>query len=641
MCGISGILSLDGRPINNLGSKIDLMTKLLNHRGPDQSGTFISEKKNFGLSNNRLSIVSPKEILKLPYSKNNNDFLSFNGEIYNYLDLRGELIKEGINFQTSTDTEVLYEYLKKNNQTNFNKINGMWSFAFYNQKKNELLLSRDLLGERHLFYTIENNQLIFSSEVKPIISVTESHNEIDFESLITSWKFNSTKPGNTLLKNIFRLRAGSNLNFSNGKIKISQFQKFELEKWLKYFKTSPSDESVIENFEKIFIKEIKLRLPNDVPYFTGLSGGIDSSTLAYFISKTKKNNIQSIFGISSSDQEKKINKFISEVENSYNLAKRFNFNHSHVYLNEKNAIDNLKFVASNCFDGCVDPGVANFAGLSKYLNEKNSKVVIFSDGPDEFLGGYLTDIDAHKIDKIMGPGKPFQFLKYLSKFEFGKKILVKLLNLKKNKEFEFSYKPFYTRVNHLVSPNTFLKKIINNFDNLKLYDYGLLDQHYEDTSKNLDFSQLRALIYASKTLPDMFNLRLDKAFMQHSIETRLPFQSVELAEFFIAMPSHYRFGKNFGKYFLRNYVSKKISSKIANRPKQGMGNYLWSKSDIYKALNFEETIMSSDFFNHYPFKKNVKKILLDKKTHPGNKWTAYALIKTYENLRKINENKKI
>ena len=135
MCGISGILSLDGRPINNLGSKIDLMTKLLNHRGPDQSGTFISEKKNFGLSNNRLSIVSPKEILKLPYSKNNNDFLSFNGEIYNYLDLKGELIKEGINFQTSTDTEVLYEYLKKNNQTNFNKINGMWSFAFYNQKK--------------------------------------------------------------------------------------------------------------------------------------------------------------------------------------------------------------------------------------------------------------------------------------------------------------------------------------------------------------------------------------------------------------------------------------------------------------------------------------------------------------------------
>ena len=146
------------------------------------------------------------------------------------------------------------------------------------------------------------------------------------------------KQGYTLLKNIFRLRAGSNLYFSNGKIKISQFQKFELDKWLKYFKTSPSAESVIENFEKIFIKEIKLRLPNDVPYFAGLSGGIDSSTLAYFISKTKKNNIQSIFGISSSDQEKKITKFISEVENSNNLAKRFNFNHSHVYLNEKNAI---------------------------------------------------------------------------------------------------------------------------------------------------------------------------------------------------------------------------------------------------------------------------------------------------------------
>ena len=157
MCGISGILSLNGQPIENLQNKIKLMTKLLHHRGPDQEGFFISQNKNFGLSNNRLSIVSPKEFIDLPFSKNKNEFLSFNGEIYNYKSLRENLKNKGINFITSTDTEVLYEFLINYKFENFEKINGMWSFAFYNENKNELLLSRDLLGERHLFYTIDSN----------------------------------------------------------------------------------------------------------------------------------------------------------------------------------------------------------------------------------------------------------------------------------------------------------------------------------------------------------------------------------------------------------------------------------------------------------------------------------------------------
>ena len=112
MCGISGILSLNGKPIKDLKNRIQLMTRLLHHRGPDQEGMFISQKQTFGLSNNRLSIVSPKEIIELPFTKNKNEFLSFNGEIYNFISLKDELKKKGIDFITSTDTEVLYEFLR-------------------------------------------------------------------------------------------------------------------------------------------------------------------------------------------------------------------------------------------------------------------------------------------------------------------------------------------------------------------------------------------------------------------------------------------------------------------------------------------------------------------------------------------------
>ena len=637
MCGISGILSLNGKPIDNLDNKISLMTKLLHHRGPDQEGTFISSDKKFGLSNNRLSIVSPRENINLPFSKNNNQFLSYNGEIYNYLDLRENLKNKGINFETSTDTEVLYEYLINYNFEKLEKMNGMWSFAFYDKKKNELLLSRDLLGERHLFYTITNDQLIFSSEIKPIISVTENSNEMNFDSIVTSWKFTSCSPGETLLKNIYRLRPGTNLLFKNGSIKINRFQKLHPEKWFNFFSKNPNIFEVEEKFEEIFSEEIEIRIPNEVDYFTALSGGIDSSILAYFISKIKKKNVQTIFGVSSSSQKKKLNNYISELDASYHVARKFNLSHSHIYLNSNDAVDELKLAASNCFDGCIDSGVANFSGLSKHLKRMNSKVMLFSEGPDEFLGGYLADVDANKIDNLMSPGKSFYFLNYFKKNNYGRKFLSRLLNLKKNKEFEFSYKPFYTRVNHLVSPNSFLKTIIEKYDSSKLFDYGRLDPIYNDIKDKMDFSQIRALNYASKTLPDMFNLRLDRAFMQHSIEARLPFQSVRLAEFMIAMPSKFRFHEEYGKFFLRNYATKKIDKSIANRPKRGMGDYLWKNQNIYKTLNIEDTIEGTDFFRNYQFKKDIKKILLDDKTHPANKWSAYSLIKTNESLKEINK----
>ena len=136
----------------------------------------------------------------------------------------------------------------------------------------------------------------------------------------------------------------------------------------------------------------------------------------------------------------------------------------------------------------------------------------------------------------------------------------------------------------------------------------------------------------------MFNLRTDKSFMEHSIEARLPFQAISLVEFFIAMPKEYRFKKNLGKYYLRRYI-KKIENTLARSPKIGMGDALWQIKSIKEFLNMEDTIKKTKFFDFFPFKKNVKKILLDKKTHPGNLWSAYALINTFDELDRINKQK--
>ena len=638
MCGISGIISLDGSPIKSLEKRLELMTKNLHHRGPDQSGIYYSAKKNFGLSNNRLSIVSPKENVVLPFTKDKKNYLSFNGEIYNYKEIRNLLEKNSVTFNTGTDTEVLYEFLNQFNDKNLDKLNGMWSFAYYNEERHELLLSRDLLGEKHLFYTIEENELIFCSEPKPIIMASLKKHTLDFDSIVTSWKFNSCAPGKTLVKNLNRLKPGNNLIFTDKNIHLKKFQKLNLQKWLDFFNRKPSISKIDEEFEKLLHYEINLRLPKEVIFSTPLSGGIDSTILVNVIKKTVK-NLKTFYAISNKEQyelKDRDRNEMTEVSLSEYLSKKLNTEHDLVQLNDNFSGEELYQASINCFDGCIDFGVVNYSMVSRYVYQKSGKVIMFAEGPDELLGGYQADIDSNKIDNIFFKRK---YLSFLLKSKLVKKLVIKLLKLKKNIEFEFNYDPFYTRVNHLVSPNKFLDSIVENLDLNKFYDYGVIDQDYKDVSAQLDNSQKRALIYATKTLPDMFNLRTDKGFMKYSVEVRLPFQAISLVEFLIAMPKKFRFKKNLGKYYLRKYVEKNIDELTSKARKQGMGSALWREKENMNFLNMKETINQTNFFSFFPFKKNVKEILLSKKTHPANLWTAYALINTFNELNKINEKK--
>lgn len=637
MCGISGIFSLDGSQIKSLDKRLELMTNNLNHRGPDKSGIYCSQNKNFGLSNNRLSIVAPKEDIILPYTKDNKNYLSFNGEIYNFKDIKNSLKENDVNFLTNTDTEVLYEFLKKFKFENLNQLNGMWAFAYYNEEAHELTLSRDLLGERHIFYIIEDNELIFCSEPKPILLASLKEHQLDFDSIVNSWKFNSSAPKKTLVKDLFRLQPGTNLFIKNKNVSFTKFQKLKPEKWLDFFNKKPPLKEVDKVFENLLLSEVSQRIPEEILFSTPLSGGIDSTILVEFIKKKRK-NLKTFYALSSSNQlktEGNESGQMSEVSFSKYLSSKLETEHDITEINNKSSGEKLKDASKNCFDGCIDSGVVNYSMVSKYLSEKNNKVIMFAEGPDELLGGYLADIDANKIDSFFFKKK---YLLFFLKNKMIKKLVIKLLKLKKNVEFEFKYNPFYTRVNHSVCPNEFLNKIIDNFDLNKTYDYGLLDDEYKKISLNLDNSQKRALIYASKTLPDMFNLRTDKSFMQHSIEARLPFQAISLVEFFIAMPKEYRFKKNLGKYYLRRYI-KKIENTLASSPKIGMGESLWRIKSNREFLNMEDTIRKTKFFDHFPFKKNIKETLLDEKTHPGNLWSAYALINTFDELEKINKQK--
>lgn len=170
MCGICGIFSFKNKPIKDLKKKISEMTSLLRHRGPDQEGVFISDDNLCALGNTRLAVVDPNCRISLPIkSYDNKNIITFNGEIYNHNSLRKFLKEKRCGFRTKTDTEVLLNGLILENESFLSKLDGMWAFGFYNQKKKKLILSRDLLGERHLFFSIKDGIVYFASEPLPII----------------------------------------------------------------------------------------------------------------------------------------------------------------------------------------------------------------------------------------------------------------------------------------------------------------------------------------------------------------------------------------------------------------------------------------------------------------------------------------
>ena len=220
--------------------------------------------------------------------------------------------------------------------------------------------------------------------------------------------------------------------------------------------------------------EIDLRLPKDVDYYTTLSGDIDSSVLAYFIKKILNKKVYPVFGISVDSQKNR--KYWpgigeeTELSSSKHVASKLGLDLRITDFKNIKLSEEMKRIAGDGFDGCIDAGVASFGSLGEFVKEHKAKCMIVSEGPDELLGGYDSDIEANVIDQTIGPNKPLSFLRNLASTNLGKTFLTNFLRLKKNKEFEFKYKPFLTRVNHSVCPNQFINKITDNYNLKKFHE---------------------------------------------------------------------------------------------------------------------------------------------------------------------------
>ncbi len=636
MCGVSGIVSLTGRPVRNATARIARMNALSRHRGPDSSGAYFSPDGRIALGDVRLAIVDAANPFTTPMkSANGRNVLSFNGEIYNFREERARLEQHGIQFKTRSDTEVLLEGLGMEGLDFLERLDGMWGFAFYDSAENHLTLARDLLGEKHLFYCQNDDELIFASEMNPVLEVAETSFEIDTKSLAPAFRFRVAPPERTLIKGVSRLAAGHILSLRPGtkELRIERRLRLCPEKWFDFFNSDPSESDVLDVYDQALSDACRMRVPDEVGFMTTLSGGLDSTLVNVYASDHGKKRLQSLFGVSTLTQPKKWND-LDELAASEFTSEKLGTEHNVFSMIDEDCIDLYHAQAANAFDGLLCEGVVCYEQLAKEVVGKGDKVLIVSDGPDELIGGYDMDISVYSLlHKYSDTSLRAKGLRFLSQRGWGRQLLPQARRKHIVNWAHFSADPFHFRPVHGgttpdVMEALFTKEAVDE----SLWSFGTIPKDYEDIAQHLDPSQKMALSYATGSLPDYFNLRSDRGSMRRSVELRLPLQSRRLVELMIATPASWRFRDNrWTKFAYRKLVDKYIGPEIAYRGKYGFAYPAWHIPELERKLDFGPAIAESAIFDDLPFRKGAREFFL-RPEDGRHRWMAYALAKTNQRL---------
>ena len=598
MCSISGICNFEKKPSIEI---VELMTKLLSHRGPDDSGFFQNENVSFG--HNRLSIIDLQNS-KQPMKDNlNKNIIIFNGEIYNFKELKSDLQSLGHKFETEGDTEVV---LKSYNQWGIEclkKLEGMFVFCIWDNKKKQLFIGRDKFGEKPLFYYFSKKYgFMFSSEIKSFLHVKEIKDELglNLDSINQYLSLNYLINNKTFFNEIKSLSPASYiiLNALNFKKEILIKKYWFLEEYFKK-KTKDSFNQASEKIDFLLEKSIKQKMFSNVENGVFLSGGIDSSAISLKLKKID-NHIMSAHNILF--KEKKFNesadaKIIADYLN-------INLNHYEVPINEDLTNEFPKII--DAMDQPMsDTSFVSTYYLSKY-SKKKSKVVLSGDGADELFGGY----DTYKADI---------YRKFFPRISFKSNLLKEIPNkiFKTNLgKIGMEYKinkfinglHFKDHHSHILWREIFSyeekKKLFNKFDK-DLINHNFLNYVDRQIQKVKDLHYLDQYMYLDfKTwLPNDILYKVDRSTMYNSQESRLPFLDSELVEYACSLPVEYKINIFERKKILRKIIKSNLPKSLLKKKKSGFNTPigLWLiNNKQFKDMSHDllSTKFMQDLFNY-------------------------------------------
>ena len=605
MCGISGIFFFKGK--KEVKKKyLDKMNDVLKHRGPDGSGNWISTTKNIGFGHTRLSILDLTSNANQPFiDKTKNFVVTFNGEIYNFKEIKKILLSKGYSFKTkNSDTEVLLLSYIEWGLKCVDKFRGMFAFAIWDNIKKKVFLVRDRVGVKPLYFKFNSEKLIFSSEIKAILLDPDYIPEIDEESMYHYLTFICTPAPKTMFKNINKLEAGTWISFD---------EKGKIEKKKYWDPLQDKELTDIKNINKVLARTLEesiiYRGISDVDVGVFLSGGIDSSTNAYFFSKNSRKQIKTF----SIGYDREYKSYKSELNYAKIVANHVRSLHFDKKL-RKDDIKNIIFDMVYFQDEPIsDPVCVPIFYVSKLAKENNVKVCQVGEGADELFFGYTNWYRTSKIDSVLNNILFPNFLKKLilavyKKFNLQYKYTSDLLkrSLENRPIFWGGAEAFSSFEKNELFSNKFKKRIkkIDSWECIKPFsDYFNKKAKYKCIENWMTYLDLKI------RLPELILMRIDKMTMANSLEARVPFLDHQLVQKTIDLPKKVKIKNNKLKSLLKDIVKDRLPDEILNRKKQGFGLPLkeWFEEglgiDEKKIIN--EFVSKTDFFD----KNCIRKII--------------------------------
>ena len=615
MCGIAGYLYFDKNKQSDL-FLLKGMTDCISYRGPDGEGFYV--KDNIALGHRRLSIIDLDTGDQPMFSSDRHKVLTFNGEIYNYIELRQELIGLGHTFETNSDTEVLIKSYEQWGYDCQNKFNGMWAFALWDDAKQELFLSRDRIGEKPLHYCVYNGAFIFGSEIKSVFKFGIPK-EIRFELIEIYLALTNIPAPDTFYKGIYKLMPGHYLVVKSGGVSERKYWNFPQVNEKDMLKDK---QQVYQKFEELLSDAIRIRMRSDVPFGAFLSGGLDSSGIVSIMAKNSKHPIKT-FTIGFDDKNFDESALAAEV------AKKFGTEHHKGTVLPDDFKYTIRRVSHHNDEPFGDSSAIPTDFVSKYASQK-VKMVLTGDGGDEALSGYNA-YKGVKISSALNTYLPGVFKKLIiGSVNIGAKIFKGSVRYKLNKisnVLKTSELPFHIRVAEKIACTNLndikrLTATIKNVIPVEEYFKSVL----KDCSFKDDFYKLMYIHYLHN-LPNDYLVKVDRMSMANSIETRVPFLDHRLIEFMAGVHKDVKMQGWELKSVLRNSIGKNLPASILNAPKRGFGIPLreWFKDKEFNIVLNENLKKVNRLLDEETIKKIVTENNEGKKDNGNFIWALIQL----------------
>lgn len=600
MCGITGVYFFDNeRKVNELLLKN--MAHTIEHRGPDGDGFFIDN--NIGLAHRRLAIIdleAGKQPMEDRYTKNN---LVFNGEIYNYIELRDELRALGHTFHTESDTEVILAGYRQWGIDVQNKLNGMWAFALWDFQKRQLLLSRDRMGEKPLYYGMIDGGIVFGSEVKTIFASDLLQKEPDLSLLDIYLTLGYVPAPYSFFKNVKKLSPGEYLLIQGSTVSNNRY-------WtipdIIQTEQRTDKENIYKEFEELFYDSVKIRMRSDVPFGAFLSGGLDSASVVAVMSEISKYPVET-FTIGFEDKR------FDERDLAESAARKFNTSHNVHLVGAETFEDSLSRAVFHHDEPFGDSSSLPTSYVSQFAGEK-VKMVLTGDGGDELLSGYTTyqgEKFASQFQKI--PSLFRQSIPALTKV--GASLFRGNLRYKLNRVETVTRSSNMEFIDRLISKHSWSepamrKQLLEECGTKQIRFKDYLDTFFNKYSATDSFYKLMYFQMAV-SLPDQMLTKVDRMSMAKSIETRVPFLDHRLVELLVHVHKDIKMEGYERKSILRNTIGKKLPHEILHAPKKGFAVPL---REWFKSNSMDQTLSELYTDNFGLNQKVIQKIVEDNRT---------------------------